>query len=174
MIGNLSKVQERLKVYVRAPDSRFNVKSGLTPAEEGVKEKVRQYWADGSIANAKKLQGLNIDLSGFDPRRTSNKQLREIAVILADKGIIDSDLMGTFAGIDVQFDDSGKEINIDTEVDAYAFFQKELKVIGDVIAEGNELAKGALVELKTSISVMLALEEYAKAPREKSLVNIRA
>jgi hypothetical protein len=174
MIGNLSKVQERLRVYAPAPDSRFNVKSGLSPEEEGVKEKIRQYWADGSIANVKKLEGLNIDLSGFDPRRTSNKQLRGIAVMLAEKGIIDGDLMGTFAAINVQFDDLGQEINIDAEVDAYAFFEKELAVLGEVIAEGNELAKGALVELKTSISVMMALEEYAKAPRDKSLVNIRA
>lgn len=174
MIGNLSKVQERLRVYIAAPDKQFNVRSGLSPDEEAVKQKVRQYWADTSISNMKKLEGLNIDLAGFDPRRTSNKELREIAAILVDRGIIDGDLMSSVAAIDVQFDSTGKEINIGREVNAYQFFERELGVLKDVIAEGNEFAKAALVELKAGISIMKALEEYAKTPRVKSLVNIRA
>ena len=173
MIGNLSKVQQRLRVYAPAPDKRFNVKSGLSPNEEAVKQKVRQYWADKDISNVKKLEGLNISLAGFDPRRTSIIELRDIAMILADKGIIDGDLVGVIAGIDAQFDAQGRQINMDRQVDAYAFFDKQLGVLRDVIAEGNDFAKGALVELKTSISVMIALEEHAKAPRERSLVNIR-
>jgi len=173
MIGNLNKVHERLKVYVAVPDKQFAVKSGLSPNEESVKQKVRQYWADENVSNSKKLEGLNISLTGFDPRKTSYTELRDIAMILADRGIIDGDLVGVFAGIDVQFDAMGKQIGMDREVDAYAFFARELGVLSDVIYEGNVAAKGALVELKTSIAVMMALEEYAKAPRKMSLVNIR-
>ena len=174
MIGNLSKVDQRLKTYVFIPDKRFEVKSGLSPQEEAVKQRVRQYWADDSISNVKKLEGLNLDLSGFDPRKTSNKQLRDIAAILAELGMIDGDLVGVVSGIDVQFDSQGKEINMTQQVDAYQFFDKELGVLRDVIREGNEFAKGALVELKAAISVVMALEEYAKSPRKRSLVNIKA
>jgi hypothetical protein len=47
-------------------------------------------------------------------------------------------------------------------------------VLKDFIKEGNEMAMGALVELKTSISIVMALEEYAKTPRQRGLVSIRA
>jgi len=73
MIGNLSKVQERLRVYAPAPDKQFNVKSGLSPSEEAVKQKVRQYWADKDIPNVKKLEGLNVSLAGFDPRKNQQQ-----------------------------------------------------------------------------------------------------
>lgn len=173
MIGNLGKVDQRLKVYSAPPDARFNVKSGLSPQEELVKQRVRQYWADKDVSNLKKLEGLNIDLSGFDPRRTSNKQMMEIGVILADKGIIDGDLIGAISSINVEFDSLGKEINMGKEVDAYAYFDRQLEALGQYIAEGNDIGKTAMVELKTAISVMMALQEYAKAPKTRSLVNIR-
>ena len=173
MIGNLSKVQERLRVYAPAPDKRFNVKSGLSPHEEALKQKVRQYWADQNISSAKKLEGLDVSLAGFNPRKTSNNQLRDIAMILADKGIIDEDLVGVISRIDVKYDALGREKDMDRQVDAYRFFDRQLTDLRKVIAQGNDFAKGALVELKTSISVLMALEEYAKAPRKKSLVNIR-
>jgi len=174
MIGNLSKVQARLRVYAPAPDKRFNVKSGLSTNEEAVKQKVRQYWADKDVPNVKKLEGLNISLAGFDPRKTSNRQLMEIGVILAERGIIDGDLIGAISSVEVKFDAQGTEINMDAQVDAYAYFEKQLDVLKDFIKEGNEMAKGALVELKTSISIVMALEEYAKTPRQRGLVSIRA
>lgn len=173
MIGNLSKVENRLKTYFAAPDRRFNVKSGLTPSEEAVKSKVRQFWADKDVSGLKKLEGLNIDLSGFDPRKTSSKQLREIGAILADRGIIDGDLVGVMSSINVKYDATGGEIEMDREVNAYRFFDEQLTLLQGVINEGNEIAKGAMVELKTSISIIMALEEYAKTPRQRSLVNIR-
>ncbi|RAU43601.1 MULTISPECIES: hypothetical protein [unclassified Pseudomonas] len=173
MIGNLSKVENRLKTYFAAPDRRFNVKSGLTPSEEAVKSKVRQFWADKDVSGLKKLEGLNIDLSGFDPRKTSSKQLREIGAILADRGIIDGDLVGVMSSINVKYDATGREIEMDREVNAYRFFDEQLTLLQGVINEGNEIAKGAMVELKTSISIIMALEEYAKTPRQRSLVNIR-
>lgn len=174
MIGNLSKVQERLSVYVAIPDQQFKVRSGLSPEEEAVKQKVRQYWADENIPGIKKLEGLNISLSGFDPRKTSNKELMELGVLLAERGIIDGDLIGAMSSIDVQSDALGNEINMDREVNAYQFFTEQLSQLQGAINEGNEHARGALVELKTSISVVMALEEYVKRPRERSLVNIRA
>lgn len=174
MIGNLSKVQERLRVYSAVPDKQFNVRSGLNPQEEAVKQKVRQYWADRSIPDVKKLEGLNINLAGFDPRKTSNRQLREIGVLLAEQGIIDGDLIGTMGGINVEFDALGKEINIDKEVNAYEFFTDHFVRLQGAIKQGNEMAKGAVVDLNTAVSVLMALEEHAKRPRERSLVNIRA
>ncbi|MFK3969899.1 hypothetical protein ACI2KS_04135 [Pseudomonas sp. NPDC087358] len=173
MIGNLSKVQERLRVYAAPPDQRFNVKSGLSPQEEAVKEKVRQYWADQSVPNVKKLEGLNIDLKGFDPRHTTPKELRSIGFILEDLGIIDSDLIGAMSSIDIQFDSQGNEINMDRQVDAYAFMERHLEFLGKHIAQGNDYAKGALVDTTASIAILMALEERAKTPRLKSLVNIR-
>ncbi|MDH0746196.1 hypothetical protein N5D61_07565 [Pseudomonas sp. GD03842] len=173
MIGNLSKVENRLRTYFAAPDRRFDVKSGLTPSEEAVKSKVRQFWADKDVSGLKKLEGLNIDLSGFDPRKTSSKQLREIGAILADRGIIDGDLVGVMSSINVKYDATGREIEMDREVNAYRFFDEQLTLLQGVINEGNEIAKGAMVELKTSISIIMALEEYAKTPRQRSLVNIR-
>lgn len=174
MIGNLSKVQERLRVYVAGPYKRFETISGLSTEEQAVKQKVRQYWADESISNIKKLQGLNIDLAGFDPTRTSNRQLREIGAVLAERGIIDEGLVDAMSSINIEFDADGNEINREKEVNAYAFFDKELGVLHDRMSRENEVANGALEELRTVISVVMALAEYANTPRERSLVNIRA
>lgn len=174
MIGNLSKVQERLRVYSAVPDKQFNVKSGLNPHEEAVKQKVRQYWADKSIPDVKKLEGLNISLTGFDPRRTSNRQLMEIGVLLAERGIIDGDLIHAMSSVEVEFDALGNQINRDKEVNAYQFFTEQFGQLQGAITEGNEMAKGAMVDLQTAVSVLMALEEHAKRPRERSLVNIRA
>lgn len=174
MIGNLSKVQERLGVYVAAPYKRFEGTSKLSPDEQAVKQKVRQYWADESISTIKKLQGLNIDLSGFDPTKTSNRQLREIGAVLAERGIIDDGLIDAMSSINIEFDADGKEINMDKEVNAYAFFDEELGVLRDLMSRDNGVAQDALGELKAVISVVMALAEYANTPRERSLVNIRA
>jgi hypothetical protein len=174
MIGNLSKVQERLSVYVAGPYKRFETISGLSTEEQAVKQKVRQYWADESISNIKKLQGLNIDLAGFDPTRTSNRQLREIGAVLAERGIIDEGLVDAMSSVNIEFDADGNEINREKEVNAYAFFDKELGVLHDLMSRENEVANGALEELRTVISVVMALAEYANTPRERSLVNIRA
>ena len=173
MIGNLSKVDQRLKTYVAVPDKRFEVKSGLSPHEEAVKQRVRQYWADGSIPDAKKLQGLNIDLRGFDPRHTTVKELRSLGVMLADLGLIDNDLIGAVSSIDVEFDSQGNEIETNKTVDAYAFIQKNLEFLKKHISSGNDYAKSALVDLNTAASVLMALERFGNTPKIPSLVNIR-
>jgi hypothetical protein len=174
MIGNLSKVQERLRTYVVVPDKRFTVKSGLTAPEEGVKQKVRQYWGDNDIANVKKLQGVNIDLRGFDPRRTTSKELHSVTTILSELGIIDDDLVNTIADIDREFNNAGKEINRDKEIDVYACFERNLASLEKHVARGDEYAKSAFVDLKAAIAVVMALEEAGKTPRTRSLVSIRA
>jgi hypothetical protein len=117
---------------------------------------------------------LNLDLAGFDPTRTNNKQLREIGAVLAERGFIDEGLVDAMSSIDIEFDADGKEINSEREVNAYAFFEKELGALHDLMNRENDVAKGGLVELKTVISVVMALAEYANTPRERSLVNIRA
>ncbi len=173
MIGNLSKVEHRLEMYRAAPDKQFQVKSGLAPHEEAVKQRVRQYWADTTIPDVKKLEGLNIDMSGFDPRRTSNRQLMEIGALLAEQGLIDDDLARALSNIDVQLDAQGNDISMDREVDAYDFLNNQLSRLSAPVFKGNEIAHGEWVEVSASISVLMALESYAKAPRERSLVNIR-
>lgn len=173
MIGNLSKVEARLKTYVVIPDKRFAVKSGLTAPEEGIKQKVRQYWADDGIANARKLQGLNVDLRGFDPRRTTSKELLSVTTILSDLGMIDDDLVNTIAGIELAFNDEGTVINRDKEIDVYTCFERNLAFLEKHVARGDAFAKGALVDLKAAIAVVMALEESGKTPRAPSLVNIR-
>ena len=174
MIGNLSKVQGRLESYVAVPDKQFNIKSQTNSPGAEEKEKVRQYWADQDISNVKKLQGLNINLRGFDPRHTTSKDLFAVATMLSDLGIIDEDLVSTIANIDVEFDNQGNEIYSDKVVDAYAFFDRSLEFLKKHISQGDDYSKATLVDLNAAIAVVKALEEYGKTPREKSLVNIRA
>lgn len=173
MIGNLNKVQERLKTYAVVPDKRFTVRSGLTGPEEEVKQKVRQYWGDNDITNVKKLQGLNIDLRGFDPRRTTAQELHSVATILSDLGIIDDDLVNTIADIDKDFNNVGEEINRDKEIDVYACFERNLEFLEKHVARGDEYAQSTLVDLKAAIAVVMALEEAGKNPQARTLVSIR-
>lgn len=173
MIDNLSKVDQRLKTYFAVPDNRFEVKSGLSPQEEAVKQRVRQYWADKSIPETKKLEGLNIDLSGFDPRKTSNRQLLEVGTLLAEQGLIDTDLVRSLSSLNAKFDAAGENISMDTELNAYDYLTSQFERLTDSIYKGNEIAEGELIEINASLSVLTALEKYAKAPRERSLVNIR-
>lgn len=173
MIGNLGKVDNRLKMYWAAPDKRFEVKTGLTPHEETVKQRVRQYWSDQTIPVAKKMEGFNINLSGFDPRRTTNRQLLEISVLMAESGLIDDDLAASLSRLDARFDEKGNTVDMDREIDAYEFLSSQLSRLGTSFFEDNEIAKGEMIEVRASISILKALETFARAPRERSLVNIR-
>jgi len=173
MIGNLSQVEKRLKLYQPLPDKKFEVKSGLAPREEAIKQQVRQYWSDKTIADVKKLEGLNLDLSGFDPRRTTNRQLLEVTAFLADQGLIDSDLAHSISSMDMPLDAQGNPLTLDKEIDAYEFLASKLASLNRESFKDNELAKGERIEVNAALSVLLALEGYAKTPREKPLVNIR-
>jgi hypothetical protein len=173
MIANISKVQGRLETYVVAPDKRFNIKSRPSTQGNEVKEKVRQYWADKDISNVKKLQGFNLDLRGFDPSKTTSKELFSVATMLSDLGIIDDDLISTIASVDVEFDNQGNALYSDKEVDAYAFFDRQLQFLEKHISRGDDYSKATLIDLNAAIAVVMALEEYGKTPRTQSLVNIR-
>lgn len=173
MIQNFVEIRQRLSTYAVVPDSRFRTQSGAPEQEESIKQKVRQYWADGSISNAQKLKGFTLDISGFDPRNTTNRQLREIGNVLADLGIVDYGTSGWLSGIDLEFDDQGNEVGLDKRVNMYDYFQRQLEVLNKHASEGEGYARDTLTKLKTVMSVTRALEEYAKNPRQKSLVNIR-
>jgi len=173
MIGNLSRVEKRLQIYSAVPDRQFNVKSGLAPREEAAKQQVRQYWADKTIPDVKKLEGLNLDLSGFDPRRTTNRQLIEVTAFLADQGLIDSDLAHSISTMDMPLDAQGNPLTLDREIDAYDFLTTKLARLSGEAFKDNEVARGERIEVSAALSVLFALEQYAKAPREKPLVNIR-
>jgi hypothetical protein len=173
MIGNLSRVETRLKMYQPLADKKFEVRSGLTPSEEAVKQQVRQYWSDKTIPDTKKLEGLNLDLSGFNPRRTTNRQLIEVTAFLADQGLIDSDLAQSISSMNMALDAQGNPLTQDREIDAYDFLTSKLARLSGESFNDNELAKGERIEVNAALSVLLALEQHAKAPREKPLVNIR-
>jgi len=173
MIQNLLQIRDRLSAYTPVPIARFATDSGNSPQEESVKQKVRQYWADERISNAQRLRGFDLDISGFDPKNTTNREIRQIAGVLADMGNVDHDTAGWLGGIDLEFDAQGKEINLDKPVDAYAYFDSQLKALNKYIDEGNEFAKHTLVKLKTSITVMMALEERANQNSRMSLVSVR-
>ncbi len=176
MNQNHLQIQQRLSTYGDKPDRRFITDSGYTVQEESVKQKMRQYWADDSISNGTKLKGFDMDLTGFDPRKTTNRELREIAGRLADLGLIDYATAGGLSGIDLEFDADGNEISQDKVVDAFAFFQRNLEVLQKKIKEGHDYARDTVTKFNTDISVMLALEEFAKSSRNRggALVNIKA
>ncbi len=173
MISNLHNVERRLSLYSAIPDKRFIGRSGLNPQEDAVKQRVRQYWADTDITSAKKLEGLNIDLSGFDPRRTSGRQLMEIGAFLAEQGMIDSDLARALANLGQETDAQGNHVIRDIELNAYEFLNEQIGRLSQPGFQNNGIAKTELVEINASLCVLMALEDYAKAPRERSLVNIR-
>jgi hypothetical protein len=176
MNQNHLQIQQRLDTYKYTPDRRFITDSGFTIQEENVKQKLRQYWADERVPVSEKLKGFDMDLTGFDPRNTTNRELRAIAVRLADLGLIDYGTAGGLGGIDVDFDAQGNEINQDKVVDAFAFFQRNIEALQEMVAEGRDYARDTITKFNTDVSVMLALEEYAKSARSRGgmLVNVTA
>lgn len=173
MLQNFSEINRWLSTYAVLLDNRFRTQSGASEQEESIKQKVRQYWADESISNKEKLKGFNLDLSGFDPRNTTNRQLREIGNVPVDMGIIDDGTSGWLSGIELDFDAQGNEISLDKKVDMYDYFELQLGFLNKHISEGHGFASDTLTKLKTVMSVTLALEEHANTSRERSLVNIR-
>ncbi|WP_447649131.1 hypothetical protein [Pseudomonas abietaniphila] len=174
MLQNFMEIRQRLRTYAVVPDQRFRTKSGAPEQEESIKQKVRQYWADSSISNAQKLKGFDLDISGFDPRNTTNRQLRQIGSALVEMGVIDWGTSGWLSGIDVEFDAYGNESSLDKKVDMFDYFERQLDFLNAYISQGQGFARDTLTKLNTVISVTMALEERARTPPEKSLVNIRA
>ncbi|SEJ19142.1 hypothetical protein [Pseudomonas sp. NFR16] len=174
MLQNFSIIRERLSNYVVVPDRKFLTDSGASAEEESISQKVRQYWADETVSNAQKLKGFNLDISGFDPRNTTNRELREIGSVLVGLGIIDYGTSGWLSGIDIEFDAQGNEIGLNNPVDMYDYFERQLTFLSGCITEGRSFANDTLTKLKTVMSVTQALDERAKRPPPRALVNIRA
>ena len=174
MLENLALVRERISSYTRDPDSRYRGSSGWSAEEESITQKLRQYWADDSISNEVKLRGFDMDLSTFDPRNTTFMELNKIALGLEALGIIDFTTGGVLTTADLEFDRQGNQINKDKKVDIFECLEFQLKHLKAYIAEGHDFANDTLVKLNAGITVMLALDERAKASRRGSLVNIEA
>lgn len=173
MLQNFVEIRQRLSTYTAPPQDRFRTRSGAPEQEETIKAKVRQYWADTTISNAQKLSGFKMDLSGFDPENTTNRQLREIGNVLADMGIVDYETSNWLSSINAEFDSQGNETNLDKKVNIYDYFKRELDVLTARASEGKEYAKDTLTKLKTVMSVTDALVDHAKGSRQKSLVSLR-
>jgi hypothetical protein len=172
MIENLAQVRDRLAHYTRPPDRQYRGNAGWSAEEEGIMQKVRQYWADTSIPNEVKLLGFEMDLSTFDPRNTSFVELNKIAQGLAALGIIDGATASVLNYADLDFDAQGNQINKDKKVDVFECLDKQLKGLKAYIAEGHGFANDSLVKLTAGITVMLALDERAKKSRASSRVDL--
>jgi hypothetical protein len=111
MDENLAQIRERISTYAYRPDKQFRVSSGRTEQEEGIAQKLRQYWADDSVSNASKLEGFEFDLSGFDPMNTSSRELVKISIALEEMGIIDRTTGSWLCRVGSEFNDQGDQIN---------------------------------------------------------------
>ncbi|MFJ4141281.1 hypothetical protein [Pseudomonas sp. NPDC089734] len=171
MDENLIRVRDRLIHYELKAGERFKTDSGFKYEDEEVLQKLRQYWADETISNAVKLQGFDLDLSGFDPRNTSFNEMKGIGILLMDLGIIDQ---ATRSGLDyagVEFDAQGYQINKDKKVDAFEYLYHSLEFLKDGIRQGHGYMRDSVVKVDLAITVLLALEERAQKSRSASSVD---
>ena len=174
MWGNFDAVRERISGYNCFPDPKYKTVRGLPKQEENVEQKLRQYWADKTIPNSVKLEGLDIDLSKFDPKNTSNKEMRDITRKLSELGILDDSTCGWLHGVDVEFNSLGNEINIGKKTDLFAYFERHLKIYSSEISAGYTIVKDAQTSLFTAVSVVKALQERGEMLRTGSLVDANA
>lgn len=170
---NTELISQRLTGYHCFLSKEFKTVMDRGPTDEFTLQKLRQYWADESIPNVDKMKGFDYDLSTFDPRNTSRGELRKIASALAEKGIIDGVVASRLGGMNCEFDTNGREINIDKPLDAIKFLDEGLDFLKGYIAEGRDFAKDELLFTKTTISVILALQEHAKATKPKGVVSVK-
>lgn len=174
MLQNFDLVSTRIKSYVCFPDNKFKTSRGLPAQEAEVEQKLRQYWADKTIPNSKKLEGLEYDLSKFDPENTSNKEMRKITELLASMGILDYGTTGWLDGVDLEFNHFGDEINIGKKTNLFANFDRQLKIYESEISAGKVFLNDEKTSLYTAISVVMALQERAKELRPAGLVDTKA
>lgn len=174
MIEDMGPMRQRLANYNNFPDRHFRTDSGRPAADEDVSQKLRQYWADKNIPSTDKLKGFDFDLSTFDPRKTSFKELREISNVLIGMGIIDHTTASCLTGPGSDFDRYGKQVNLETPVDAIEYFNRNLELLKEYVAEGHDFANDTLVILNTAITVMLALHERATAMKANGSISFKA
>lgn len=174
MWENFDLVSDRFKSYVYTPDNKFKTPRGLPEQETVLEQKLRQYWADETIPNSKKLEGFDYDLSKFDPKNTSNKEMTQIRVALEKMGIIDRSTGCCLDSADLEFDRFGHEINMDKKIDLFSYYDRCLKVYEGEISSGLTFLTETRAGLYTAISVVMALQERAKELRATGLVDTKA
>jgi hypothetical protein len=173
MWENFDRVNDRISHYTCVLDKKFKTPRGLPAQETNLEQKLRQYWADKSVPNAKKLEGFEYDLSTFDPRNTTNKEMTKIRAALENMGVIDRSTGCSLDGVDVEYDRFGHEIKTDKRVDLFAYFDRNLKIYESEIAAGRTFLTETRTALYTAISVVMALQERGKASRSASLINTK-
>jgi hypothetical protein len=173
MIENFGLIKDRISAYTYVPDRQFRTSSGRSVEEESIAQKLRQFWADDSVSNSSKLEGFEFDLSGFDPMKTSSRELIKISLALEKLGIVDQTTGSWLGRVGSEFNDQGNQINMDKKTNAFEYFNNNLEFIKGYIAEGHDFAKDTLTGLNTVITVMLALQERAQASRTAGMIDDR-
>jgi hypothetical protein len=175
MLYNFDTVQARLTDYVYVPDSKYKLtNTGFPSVEAGLAQKSRQYWADKSMPNEVKLEGLDFDLSAFDGENSTTREMMVLNVALEELGVIDRDVGSIIGGMNCDFDSSGNQTNFGKKIDAFAFLRFCLESTKQYIEEGHGFAKEVLVSMNTAITVMLAIKERAEASKANSLIDTTA
>jgi hypothetical protein len=174
MLYSFDAVQARLEDYVYVPDKNFKLTSnGFPSMEASLAQKSRQYWADKSISNEVKLDGLDFDLSEFDPENTTTRELMALRNVLEDLGIIDPDVGGIIGPMNCDFNAAGHQTNFGKKIDAFACLRLILEDTKKYVEDGHGFAKGVLVSMNTALAVMLALKERAAEAKANSLIDTR-
>jgi hypothetical protein len=174
MLYSFDAVQARLEDYVYVPDKNFKLTSnGFPSMEASLAQKSRQYWADTSIPSEVKLEGLDFDLSEFDPENTTTRELMNLSNALEDLGIIDRDVGFHIGSMNCDFNSAGNQTNFVKKIDAFAFLRFCLDSTKKYIDEGHGFAKEVLVSTNTALTVMVALKEQGEKTRKNSLIDAR-
>jgi hypothetical protein len=175
MLYSFDAVQARLEDYVYVPDKNFKLThTGFPSMEAGLAQKSRQYWADKSIPNEVKLEGLDFDLSAFDGENTTTREMMALSVALEELGVVDRDVGSIIGGMNCDFNSAGNQINFGKKIDAFAYLAIALDDIKKYIDEGHGFAKPVLVSMNTVLTVMLALKERAEQAKASSLIDTHA
>ncbi len=175
MLYNFETIQMRLTDYVYVPDSKFKLtNTAFSSVEAGLAQKSRQYWADKTVANEVKLEGLDFDLSAFDGENSTTREMMALSVALSELGVIDEDVCSIIGAMNCEFNSSGNQINFGKKIDAFAYLRFVLEDTKKYIEEGHGFAKQVLVSMDTALVVMLAIKERAEAAKVKSLIDTRA
>ncbi|WP_297832356.1 hypothetical protein [Pseudomonas sp.] len=175
MIFNFDTLQARLTDYVYIPDSKFKLtNTGFSSVEAGLAQKSRQYWADKTVTNEVRLEGLDFDLSAFDGENSTTREMMALSVALSELGVIDEGVCSIIGTMNCEFNSSGNQINFGKKIDAFAYLRFVLEDTKKYIEEGHGFAKQVLVSMNTALVVMLAIKERAEASRANALIDTKA
>ncbi|MGY2170288.1 hypothetical protein [Pseudomonas gingeri] len=173
MLDYVNRVMNRVAPYVHHVRDEFKTSSGYTREEEDASARIKQFWADDSIPISEKLQGLDFDLSRFDGKNITNRELLEVAKALLNAGLIDMDGLMVFTYPGREFNTQGTQINRDTKIDAFAQIQKQLDSINRMIDGGYVVAKDMIPKQNFALTVLKGLQEHSLMTTKKHWVNVR-